>query len=66
LPYGAFRVEGKKKSAAECWSAAPVELSRLTVSCRHVADSSLTDKDGKQDIKEDDEKHELHVWRPVV
>jgi hypothetical protein len=32
------------------------------VSCRHAADPSLTDKDGKQDAKEDDDdKNELHV-----
>ena len=29
-------------------------------------DPSLTDKDGKQDAKEDDdEKHELHVFEPI-
>jgi hypothetical protein len=34
---------------------------RLIVSCRHAADPSLTDKDGKQDAEEDDdEKDELH------
>jgi hypothetical protein len=34
----------------------------VTISPWHVADPSLTDKDGKQDAKEDDdEKDELHL-----
>jgi hypothetical protein len=37
-----------------------VDQSRLTVSCRHAADPSLTDKDGKQDTEEDDDEKELH------
>jgi hypothetical protein len=46
-------------------SAAPVDQSRLTVSCRHAADPSLTDKDGKQDTEEDDDEHnELHGYMP--
>jgi hypothetical protein len=28
-------------------------------------DPSLTDKDGKQDAEEDDEKHELHGHEPM-
>jgi len=39
---------------------------RLTVSCWHVADPWLTDKDGKQDSKEDDEKHDQHLTEPVM
>jgi hypothetical protein len=41
---------------------------RPIVSCCsfwHAADPSLTNKDGKQDAKEDDEKDELHVFEPV-
>jgi hypothetical protein len=50
-----------KKTPRTLRSAAPVEL-RETISPRHVADPSLTDKDGKQDAKEDDdEKDELHL-----
>jgi hypothetical protein len=43
-----------------------MDQSRLTASCRHVADPSLTDKDGKQEAEEDDEKHELHGQRLIV
>ena len=39
----------------------------MTISPWHVADPSLTDKDGKQDAKEDDdEEDELHVMVPVL
>jgi hypothetical protein len=38
-----------------------------TVSCRHAADPSLTDKDGKQDAeKDDDEQNELHGHEATV
>jgi len=42
-----------------------VESVETIVSCRHAADPSLTNKDGKQDAEEDDEKDELHVVEPV-
>ena len=47
-------------------SAAPVDQSRLIVSCRHVADIWLTDNRGKQDAKEDDEDEELHGHGLIV
>jgi hypothetical protein len=50
----------KTKAPRTLRSAALVEL-RDTISLRHVADPLLTNKDGKQDAKEDDdEKDELH------
>jgi hypothetical protein len=55
----------KNKAPRTLRSAAPVKL-RETISPRHVADPSLTDKDGKQDAKEDDdEKSELHLTSRV-
>jgi hypothetical protein len=51
----------KKQNAANPEVRGAGQTSRETISPRHVADPSLTDKDGKQDAKEDDEKSELHV-----
>jgi hypothetical protein len=56
----------KQKAPRTRRSAAPVKL-RETTSPWHVADPSLTDKDGKQDAKEDDdEKDELHLVPVLV
>ena len=61
-----FRVERQENAADLVVRGAVETRSRLIVSCRRAADPSLTDKDGKQDAKEDDdEKNELHVVEPV-
>ncbi|HKH83551.1 MAG TPA: hypothetical protein VKA25_07705 [Gemmatimonadales bacterium] len=57
---------GIKKSAADLFVRGAGGSVRLTVSCWHVADSWLTDKYGKQDSKEDDEKHDQHLTKPVM
>ena len=71
-PYVAFgSVEGERRKAPRTFgSAAPVHSSRdaATVSCcssRHAADPWLTNKDGKQEAKEDDDERqtEQHVGR---
>ena len=58
------------KSAANLWvRGAGCNQWRLTVSCcssKHAAGPLLTEKDGKQDAKEDHEKDELHIVEPRV
>jgi len=51
----------KNESAADLGVRGAVDSRGLTLSpcsCRHAADPWLTNKDGKQDAKEDDDEHE--------
>jgi hypothetical protein len=70
LPYVAFGLRVKRSAANLSVRGAGCNQWRLTVSCcssKHAADPSLTDEDGKQDAKEDnDDEDELHVLEPCI